>query len=139
MALILDTGPLYAALDRSDADHRACRDLIEAANEALIIPAPVLVEVDYWIHKHLHVGVLVSLLEDIEDGAYVVEDLLMEDYRRVREICDIYSDNDIGFVDAAVLAIVERLGEEKLASLDHRHFSALRPRHVRSLRLLPDG
>lgn len=51
MALILDTGPLYASLDRSDQDHAACRALIEAADEPLVIPAPVLVEVDYWIHS----------------------------------------------------------------------------------------
>ena len=44
MALILDTGPLYAALDldRSDADYAACRALIEASSEELVIPAPVL-------------------------------------------------------------------------------------------------
>lgn len=35
MALILDTGPLYASLDRSDADHPACRRLIETAEEPL--------------------------------------------------------------------------------------------------------
>jgi hypothetical protein len=35
----------------------------------------------------------------------------------VRELCDQYGDADIGFVDAAVLAIVERLGERKLATL----------------------
>lgn len=46
-------------------------------------------------------------------------------------------DTDIGFVDAAVLAVVERLGEPKLATLDHRHFRSLRPRHVKALRLLP--
>jgi len=40
-------------------------------------------------------------------------------------------------VDAAVLAIVERLGEPKLATLDRRHFGMLRPRHVESLILLP--
>lgn len=50
MALILDTGPLYALLDPSDADHARCRALIEGADEPLVIPAPVLVEVDYWIH-----------------------------------------------------------------------------------------
>ena len=70
MALILDTGPLYASLDRSDADHARCRSLIKAAAETLVIPAPVLVEVDYWIHERLHAGVLVSLLDDVVAGAY---------------------------------------------------------------------
>jgi uncharacterized protein len=43
----------------------------------------------------------------------------------------------VGFVDAAVPAIVERLGEPKLATLDRRHFSIMRPRHVDALELLP--
>jgi uncharacterized protein len=47
------------------------------------------------------------------------------------------ADADIGFVDAAVLAVVERLDEPKLASLDHRHFGRLRPRHCDALALLP--
>jgi len=137
MALILDTGPLYASLDRSDQDHAACRALIEAAQEPLVIPAPVLVEVDYWIHQRLGPGALVALLADIEAGAYVVADLTASDYARVRELCDRYADADVGFVDAAVLAIVERLGEAKLATLDRRHFSLLRPRHRDSIDLLP--
>jgi hypothetical protein len=137
MALILDTGPLYASLDRSDQDHAACRALIEAAQELLVIPAPVLVEVDYWIHQRLTPGALVALLTDIEAGAYVVADLTASDYTRVRELCDRYADADIGFVDAAVLAVVERLNEPKLATLDRRHFSLLRPRHRESIDLLP--
>lgn len=137
MALILDTGPLYASLDRSDADHLACRSLIEEAVEPLIVPAPVLVEVDYWIQQRLNPGVLVALLDDIAVGAYQVIDLDSADYVRVRDICDRYADTDIGFVDAAVLAIVERLDESKLATLDRRHFGLLRPRHRDSIDLLP--
>jgi uncharacterized protein len=138
VALILDTGPLYASLDRSDDDHERCRTLIETADEPLLIPAPVLVEVDYLIHRSLQPGVLVALLDDIERGAYEVVDLAPHDYRRVKELCDRYADADVGFVDAAVLAVVERLDEPKLATLDHRHFGTLRPRHVDALRLLPD-
>ncbi len=137
MALILDTGPLYASLDRSDEDHAACRTLIESADEPLVIPAPVLVEVDYWIGQRLTPGALVALLADIEAGAYVVADLGRADYARVRDLCDRYADADIGFVDAAVLAIVERLGESKLATLDRRHFGLLRPRHRDTIDLLP--
>jgi predicted nucleic acid-binding protein len=138
VALILDTGPLYATLDRDDAAHRICRRLVEAANEPLVVPSPVLVEVDYWIQQRLYPSVLVALLDDIAAGAYVVEDLLPGDYGRVREVCDRYADADIGFVDAAVLAIVERLNEPKLATLDRRHFGLLRPRHVDAFRLLPE-
>jgi predicted nucleic acid-binding protein len=138
VALILDTGPLYASLDRSDADHASCRRLIEEADEPLVIPAPVLVEVDYWVHVRMHPGVLVALLDDVIAGAYRVEELRPEDYRRIRQLCDRYDDADVGFVDAAVLAIVERLNEPKLATLDHRYFRLLRPRHVDALRLLPE-
>ena len=104
----------------------------------MVVPAPVLVEVDYWIHVRLNPRVLIALLKDINDGAYMVEDLLGNDYVRVRQLCAQYADADIGFVDAAVLAIVERLGEPKLATLDHRHFAMIRPRHVDALRLLPE-
>jgi hypothetical protein len=137
VALIFDTGPLYASLDRSDQDHAACRSLIEAAQEPLVIPSPVLVEVDYWIGHRLAPGALIALLGDIESGAYRVADLEPEDYARTRELCDRYADADIGFVDAAVFAIVERLGESKLATLDRRHFSLLRPRHRDAIDLLP--
>jgi hypothetical protein len=137
VALILDTGPLYASLDRSDQDHAVCRALIEAADEPLVIPAPVLVEVDYWVHQRLSTGAFLALLADIEGGAYVVADLTRSDYVRVRELCDRYADADIGFVDAAVFALVERFGESKVATLDRRHFGLLRPRHRESIDLLP--
>ena len=138
MLLIVDTGPLYASLDRRDVHHTACRRLFEETTEPLVIPSPVLVEVDYWIHVRLHPGILVALLDDIVAGAYRIEELFPQDYARVRELCDRYADADVGFVDAAVLAIVERLDEPKLATIDHRHFRALRPRHVDALRLLPE-
>ena len=138
MALVLDTGPLYASLDRRDAAYVRSRSLIEEATEPLVVPAPVLFEMDYWIRKRLHAGILLILLEDIVSGAYQVEDLLAEDYRRVRDLCDRYADSSLGFVDAAVMAVVERLNEPKLATLDHRHFRMIRPRHVDSLVLLPE-
>ncbi len=138
MALVLDTGPLYATLDRSDAQYRRCLDLLQAVAEPLVIPAPILIEVDWLVHTRLHTGVFLALLDDIVAGAYLVEDLQPQDYRRIRELTDRYADADVGFVDAAVLAVVERLNEPKLATLDYRHFRILRPRHVETLQLLPE-
>ncbi|MBI4289828.1 MAG: PIN domain-containing protein [Chloroflexi bacterium] len=138
MALVLDTGPLYATLDRTDAQYRRCLDLLQDTVEPLVIPAPVLIEVDWLVHTRLHAGVFLALLDDILAGAYRVEELHPEDYGRIRELINRYADADVGFVDAAVFALVERLNEPKLATLDHRHFAILRPRHVDALRLLPE-
>jgi uncharacterized protein len=48
-----------------------------------------------------------------------------------------YADLDPGFVDASVIATCETLGETKVATLDRRHFTAVRPRHCDALTLLP--
>jgi hypothetical protein len=124
-------------MDRGDKDHKRCRTLIEEADESLVLPSPVLPEVDYLVSERLGGGSMVALMRDIEAGAYLVEDLIPEDYVRIRQVLDRYADQDIGFVDAAVLAVVERYGERKLATLDRRHFSILRPRHIEALELLP--
>lgn len=137
MALILDTGPLFAALDRSDADHHSCTALIEGTKEPIIVPAPVLVEIDWLASRRLQPESFLSLLIDVQEARVKVEDLRPADYSRTGELVDRYRDLPLGFVDAAVMSIVERLGEPKLATLDHRHFAVVRPRHVPTLRLLP--
>jgi len=97
----------------------------------------VLVEFDHFASRQGDRRAVTALLEDIDRGAYEVEGLLASDYRRVRELLTTYADLRVGFVDAAVFAIVERLRETKLATLDHRYFGVMRPRHVDALELLP--
>jgi len=43
----------------------------------------------------------------------------------------------LGIADASVVALSERLGLTEVATLDHRHFHAIRPRHCHALTLLP--
>ncbi|HXV04600.1 MAG TPA: PIN domain-containing protein [Solirubrobacterales bacterium] len=138
MALILDTGPLLAALDAADPDHKTCTKLIEKAGEDLVVPTLVLAELDYWCHKRLTVDVWLAFLEDLLAGAYSVQSPTQADLERCHELQSTYADLELGVVDASVLALVERLGEPKLATLDHRHFATMRPRHVEALELLPD-
>jgi uncharacterized protein len=40
-------------------------------------------------------------------------------------------------VDACVLALAERRGVEVIATLDHRHFMTVRPRHRPRFTLVP--
>lgn len=137
MALICDTGPLYAAMDRADMDHEVCAELLLSSPERLLVPAPVIVEIDWLAGSRLGPIPFSELVADVVEGAIAVIDLVRADYARVGELLAQYRDFRLGFVDAAVLAVVERLQEPKLATLDHRHFGAIRPRHVEALELLP--
>ena len=77
------------------------------------------------------------MLDQAQRGALIIEDLTAAYYGRVADLLTTYAELKVGFVDCAVLAVTERLGEAKLATLDHRHFGTMRPRHVEGLELLP--
>ncbi|HLK12559.1 MAG TPA: VapC toxin family PIN domain ribonuclease [Candidatus Binatia bacterium] len=64
-----------------------------------------------------------------------VEGLTTADLQRCRELVGDYP--DIGFVDASVVAIAERLRLRRIATTDRRHFAQVRPRHVRAFDLVP--
>ncbi len=126
-----------ATFDRNDPDHEPCAQLLAGVRGARVVPSPVLVEFDYFAARELDRRAVTTMIDEIRHGNYRVEDLADCDYQRVGELLDAYADLHVGFVDAAVLAVTERLREPKLATLDHRHFSVMRPRHVESLELLP--
>ena len=44
----------------------------------------------------------------------------------------------MGYVDASIVAIAERLNVTRIATLDQRHFRMMRPRHVDALTLPPN-
>lgn len=136
MSLVLDTGPILALLDAGDPDHRRCVALVEEVDEDLVVPAAVLVEVDYWVLKLLGHDAWAVFVEDLARGAYRFAPLDIEDLQRASELERTY--RDLGLVDASVIALCERLGEPKVATLDRRDFAVVRPRHCEALRLLPD-
>jgi predicted nucleic acid-binding protein len=134
--MITDTGVVYASMDRSDPSHSGCVELLHRTGDPLVVPAPVLVELD-WLGDARGVPVLDATLASVESGSIEVIDLSPADYTRIRELCRQYRDLGLGMVDASVVAVAERLGEETIATLDHRHFSVVRPRHVTAFTLVP--
>jgi uncharacterized protein len=136
LALILDTGPLVALVDRSDPDHDRCRELINAATEVRIVPVCALVEIEYQLRPWRR-G-FARLMADVEAGQLEVHVPHPEELARATALVAEYGDLPLGLVDATVLACVERLREPKLATLDRRHFSVVRPKHVTHLQLLPE-
>jgi len=138
VALVLDTGVLYAALDTDDPDHDRCARLLEASEEQLVIPSPVLVELDYWVRKYASADVWLAFCEDVHSGAYALFPLDAPLLLASAELQARYADLPLGVVDAAVFVTCETLGEHKVATLDRRDFTALKTRDGKTLGLLPD-
>ena len=135
MALIVDTGPLVALLDATDPDHERCTELLAGATEARVVPVCVLVEVEYLVRPWP--TAFAALLADFESGALELLELTAPWLLRAGELVERYRDLPLGLVDATVVAATELLGESKLATLDERHFTVVRPAHAGALTLLP--
>jgi uncharacterized protein len=79
----------------------------------------------------------VRLLGDLAASVLLAEPVAAEDWMRIAELVWTYRDMRLGTVDASILAAAELLGESVIATLDRRHFGAVRPRHTKALQLLP--
>jgi predicted nucleic acid-binding protein len=134
--LVCDASVVHAALNERDRSHRACIELLSSSS-CTAIPAPVIVEVDWLARSRNLQSATVELLESIEDGSLAVVDLDVEDYIGVRSLLSTYADFGLEFVDAAVVAVAERLEQTRVATLDRRHFSAVKPLHCERFTLVP--
>ena len=138
--IICDTGPLVAAALSNDADHPACVRLftdMHTANRELLVPATVVAEVGYLLAREAGPRVESLFLRSLAGGDFSAAELTDSDYARMAELVDTYGDLPLGTTDASVIAIAERLKLTEVATLDHRHFSVVRPAHTDTLTLLP--
>lgn len=137
MALVVDTGVLLAAHVTDEADHHACRALLADATEPLVIPAPVLVELEYLFRARATLRAWLDFVKDVAAGAYTIFPLDPPGLLAIARMQERYADLPLGSVDAAVFCACVALGERKVATLDHRHFSILSPARGVAFELLP--
>lgn len=135
--LIVDTGPLVATADRADRDHAACRQLLESDEGPLITTAMVIAEAAYLIDRQLGAKAEASLYTSVIDGQLEVADLGITDWQRIQDLVSAYADLRLGGTDASVIALAERHGAVRIATLNRRHFAVVRPRHADAFELLP--
>jgi predicted nucleic acid-binding protein len=140
--LIVDTGPLVATADRADSNHAdsnhaACRDLLESDEGPLVTTAMVIAEAAYLINRQLGAKAEASLFSSIIEGQIQVADLEVTDWQRIQDLVNTYADLPLGGTDASIVALAERRGGIRIATLDRRHFSVVRPRHTDAFELLP--
>jgi uncharacterized protein len=135
VSVLLDTGIVYAYYDRSDRWHARARTLVEREQHGLILPAPVIPEADYLLGHRLGARGRLTFYAGIVEGYYLVADVPRSGYSRVAALNQQFADLELGFVDAALVALAESLGLTRIATTDRRHFEPLA--RALSLELLP--
>jgi predicted nucleic acid-binding protein len=135
MPLLLDTGVLYALADADDAWHAPVLECLGALKENLLVPVTVLPEVAYLLRSRLGRDAELSFVQSIVAGELDIEQLANSDVTRTEDLLTRYG--GIGFVDATVAAIAERLRLSAIATTDRRHFSQIQPAHRDCFELLP--
>lgn len=135
--IVVDTGVLYAAIDRDDADHAASSRVMQDHIGSMLVPVPVVVETSWLIESRLGSATEVVFLRAVEAREVVPVDLEAADWSRVTELVEQYADLRLGLVDASVVALAERFGTVTVATLNHRDFRVVRPKHAAALELIP--
>lgn len=135
--VIADTGPLYALIDRSDVWHQRVTAWWAAQPRHVRVPITVLPEVCYLLQTRIGAQAEQAFVRSVADGELIIEPVESDDVMRASSLMREYLDFPLGFVDATVIAVAERLGAREILTTDRRHFSAVRTERNHLVTLVP--
>jgi len=138
--VICDTAPLVAAALYRDPDHNRCVELLTGlrlTNRKMLVPAPIVAEIGYLLAAKAGAKTEAGFLRALAVGDFVSIELMNTDYHRMADLVEQYADLPLGTSDAAVVALAERTNVTEVVTLDRRHFTVVRPRHIKTFTLLP--
>lgn len=87
----------------------------------------VITEVAYLLGSRLGADAEVRFLGDLAAGNLIPEPVAAGDWLRIAELVARYRDLPLGTADASVVATAERIGSDRIATFDRRHFTVVRP------------
>jgi predicted nucleic acid-binding protein len=137
LTVVADTGPIYALIDASDSCHARVTAWWERAVSDVVLPVTILAEVTYLLQTRIGPIAEEAFVRAIADGEFAIEQIEDDDLPRIADLMHAYRDLPLGFVDASVVAVAERLEAREILTTDRKHFGVVRPRHARALSLLP--
>jgi uncharacterized protein len=117
---------LLAAANRRDEAHGIAAELVTRLGRELLVPVPVLVEADQLLRARVGAHAARLFLAAVATGEHEVAYLSAGLLRRAVEIDTGFADLNLGFADAAVMAVAER-HHLPILTFDFEHFRATRP------------
>ena len=135
--IIVDTSGLLVAADSSHRLNKELNASLSSMQAPLLLSPFVLAELDYLIGNRIGRDAQIEFLEEIEQGAYRLEQFDSSDISEAREVLLQYPDLDLGLTDASLVVLARRYDTHDILTLDQRHFRVVRGPDNRPFRLLP--
>lgn len=135
---LIDSGFLYALLDRNDERHvKVVEALSSLRGKNIVLINAVIVETAYLLSERLGQPQMRRFLKMISASQFKFEHVRQRDISRIYEILEKYEDANLDFIDAAITAIAERLNVRQILTVDRRDFGMIRPNHCEYFEILP--
>lgn len=137
MTAVIDTGVLYALVDAGTEPHERCVAALKAEPEAIVVPQATLPEVCSLVASNLGAQREAAFVRYLAESDWRLEPLTEADVPRVVALMLEHAESGLGYVNAAVAAVAERMAATRIYTLNRRAFDVLHPPHVDRFELLP--
>ncbi|MEP7353814.1 MAG: PIN domain-containing protein [Acidobacteriota bacterium] len=117
MSIFVDTSMWYAAVDSSDAGNKRATSIL-TADEPLVTSDHVLIETWTLIRNRIGKHAADRFWGKMRGGIAMIESIGPADMENAWQIGTTFSDQDFSIVDRTSFAVMQRLGIERVASLD---------------------
>lgn len=124
--ILVDTDGLLRGLVRTETHHDEVRNFLENNDEPLIMSPFVLGELNYWLRKRLGQAAAISLLREVEDGAYEFVPVDLADLAEARTVIESQPGLEISLADASLVVLARKLRCDRVLTYD-KHFRTLQP------------
>ncbi|CAN5854789.1 hypothetical protein BH23ACT11_BH23ACT11_30850 [soil metagenome] len=122
--IVLDTSVVVAFMNQRDHDHERVALWMETVEEHLFTTPLIVAEIDHLVSRSGGPDAARAFYDDLESGAYLVEwwpEAVVEIVAAARK------HEGIGLADASLIALAAWFETTRVATLDERHFRAVRP------------
>ena len=124
--IVVDSSIIVAYMNAADDHHEVVSNWLVDADDDLATTPLIIAEVDHLISARGGPVALRALREDLLAGAYLVDWWPTAIVSTVG-VAERYAESHLGLADASLVALAEHLGTIDIATLDERHFRAVRP------------
>jgi predicted nucleic acid-binding protein len=137
--ILVDTGALYALIDKNDINHPDARRFYEgvAGSESLAVSLPILTEAWLLVDARLGGYFANKLWQAALSDVFDILEIEGEDLKVALGIEKRYEKTGFGFVDATCFALCEKYKIRKVFTYDRKHFGIYKPSFSKSLDIVP--